>query len=321
MKYPMACNWLTYKIIEDGSRTMVKDILFEEEHLLDTETATFLQKLDGNANPYKIDNDLSKQEVECILQTLKERCLVRDSKTLFKTFGSLYRTLFIMKSCNKKCRNRCRKLNACLLIFWLPILIAALKYFWAHLDAIGSLDHITLGSIVFLIIGVCLHEIGHGLSAIAYGGQVFEAGVKISLLPGAYVMYDVSNVKSRANRIQTLAAGIEMNCVLSSVLFFLLIHLPAFSGFFLGGAIMNLVLALINLLFIEGLDGAKILSELLGDDDIFTKAKETLFNGAKRKKTLKSGIGLVRLSMCFSLIFFQIMLPILIVINLLGVLV
>lgn len=317
--YPMINSWVTFKTNKKGT-CCIKDHILDEEYTIEPEVARFLRKLDGKTNPYRINSSFSKSEVKQILEIADELFLVRKSKTVIKTFGSLYRTLYTVKP-NKKRRTYCRALNAILMLLWLPVLLVGIKIFLSGYNRNLSFDYITLGSIVSIIIGMFLHEFGHGVSTICYGGKVFEMGIKIGLLPGAYVFSDDTNIKSAINRIQTLAAGVEMNFMFSGVLLVLTVCLPQFAGFCFGGAVTNISIGLLNLLFVEGLDGQKIVCELLGDPDLFNKAKRALFISKERKRILKEGgQGYVKLAVCASLLSFQILLPIIIVVNILGVL-
>lgn len=317
--YPMINSWVTFKTNKEGN-CCIKDHLLDDEYTVEPEVAHFLRRLDGKTNPYRISSSFSKSEVNQILEMADDMFLVRKSKTVIKTFGSLYRTLYTVKP-NRNRRTYCRALNALLMLLWLPVLLIGIKTFLNGFDRNLSFDYITLGSIVSLIIGMFLHEIGHGVSTICYGGKVFEMGIKIGLLPGAYVFSDDTNIKSTMKRIQTLAAGVEMNFMFSGVLLILAVCLPQFAGFCFGGAITNFSIGLLNLLFIEGLDGQKIVCELLGDSDLFSKAKRALFISKERKRVLKEGgQGYVKLAACASLLSFQFLLPIIIIINILGVL-
>ena len=140
------------------------------------------------------------------------------------------------------------------------------------------------------------------------------------ILPGAYVLLDVSTVKKRLQRIQINAAGVEMNFLLCGIFLVLGVVNPLLGGMFLNAAICNAFLGALNLTFIKGLDGAAILSNLLGVDDIIDRARRIVFNREARKRVIRKGSsGYATVAVCYMLFALQIALPTLLITNVLEI--
>ena len=127
----------------------------------------------------------------------------------------------------------------------------------------------------------------------------------------------MKNIKSRRKRAHVNAAGIEANLLLAGIGFYLACFLPEAGGFLFFAAVQNAMLALINLIFVTGIDGMAIISEFTGCDDLFRYAKKTVVNTERRRRLCHSGInGLVTMGVCCIAICMQIGLPLLVVFNL-----
>jgi len=211
--------------------------------------------------------------------------------------------------------------NSLLLISWLPVLITGIVLFARNLEII-EFDLLWTGYFIGLICGVLFHEFGHAFAGISYGAKVFEMGVMLMyrILPGAYVLLDVSTVKKRLQRIQINAAGVEMNFLLCGIFLVLGVVNPLLGGMFLNAAICNAFLGALNLTFIKGLDGAAILSNLLGVDDIIDRARRIVFNREARKRVIRKGSsGYATVAVCYMLFALQIALPTLLITNVLEI--
>ena len=91
---------------------------------------------------------------------------------------------------------------------------------------------------------------------------------------GAYVMSDDSDVRHRMQRVQIYAAGVETNFLLTGLFLIAAVTFP-FGGYgWTIAALENLILALINLLPIDGIDGSRILALFLGIRDPYDSAKK-----------------------------------------------
>ena len=132
-------------------------------------------------------------------------------------------------------------------------------------------------------------------------------------LPCAYVLIEDSKVKKTMKRAQIKTAGIEMNMLLGGIF---LVLSEVFNGqfyLFLQAAILNILLAVVNASFIEGIDGMSVLAEFLGIDDFARKAKVVVKSHARKRKLKRMGMnGSAFLTACYIIRIFQILLPLMI---------
>ena len=314
MKYPMINNWLTFKRINKYEYS-VQDFLYESEYTMGYQIANFARRLDGEHNPYSIDKTCSREEVDRMMSLLEENDLLRYNKTLFSEFGSIYRTLWIPKH-TVTGRILAAIWNILLNLLWIPVFILGVIVFSKRMP-IGGSDYIIIGAILGLIPGTILHELGHLCSGIYHGAKVFEMGVMVSsFLPGAYVLLDSSNLKSKLAKVRITSAGVKSNILLAGFLLLLACAFPSIGSPLLGAAFNNAFLALINLTLIEGLDGASIVSDLLGIEDIVSKSKEILRSKKTRQKLYQKGLtGYAVLTVAALLRSMQIALPLLFIIE------
>ena len=185
-----------------------------------------------------------------------------------------------------------------------------------------NFDYVIVGSVAGMLIGLVMHELGHMFACLAYGGRVFEVGVMLQFLfmPGAYVLMNESKIKKRMRRVQVSAAGIEMNLLLTAIFLIISARFESLSGFFLGAAIQNVFLALLNLTLVDGFDGMAIMGELLGVENVISKARRITRFKFKRKKLEKDGIsGKATIAVCYILRGIQIALPLIFALNIVGV--
>ena len=317
--YPKISNTLTYKRVSADTVEVV-DYLTENSFDFGIEVARFVRQLNGYTNPYKIRTALSKEEVDDTISFLDEYGLIRHRDTISVSFGTKLKTLWIPK---KTAFLKMLSIipNALLMISWLPLLIIGILSFVTNIENI-EFDLLWTGYFIGLLVGMVVHEFGHAFAGIAYGARVFEMGVLIMhcILPGAYVLLDRTPVKRRLQRIQINAAGVESNFWLCGVCLLLGSAFPAFGGMFLNAAICNAFLGALNLTFIKGLDGAAIVSELFGVDNVVDRAKKVVFSAKIRKRMVCQGpSGLASVVMCYTLFVLQIALPVLLVTNVLEV--
>ncbi len=287
MKYPRINNWLIFEPVRQGS-CRVTDCLYDEVFLLSGALARFAKQLDGKTDPYAVDPRLSWREVRSLLQALEENDLLRQDRILCKSLGTICLTLCIPRV-TPLLRAAAFLINLLLNLLWLPLLLAGILLFWNRLPPLegGSL---VAGCLCGLLAGISLHELGHACACLAHRGRVFELGVMVqNFLPGAYVLMDIRTVKNRMARVQIYSAGVQMNLLLTGILLLLTIGVPAMSGAFFCAAVINAFLALLNLTFIEGLDGTAIISELIGAEDLVGSAKRALFSRKRRQRLMKKG--------------------------------
>jgi len=307
--YPKLRSWLLFKKNPDGQYT-VRDCYREMEFTVGSGIAYFARKLDGKTDPFTILPGCPRREVQEMLDTLNENEFLRYGRVLDSSKGSITYSLIMPK------KYRTDSIipvlvNYLLLILWLPTLLFGLNCFIQKLPDIDN-GSALLGQWIAIIIGAILHEAAHASAALCYGGRVFEAGALLmNYMPGAYVMIDDAPVKKRLQKVQILAAGVEMNMLLSGIGWLLCVYVPSQSGFFFGFAFGNLLLALLNLTFGEGLDGMAAMGKLLGIECSFVAlAKYTLTHKEEWIRLLKAGPhGIVELLICCLLVVLQLVMP------------
>lgn len=317
-RFPMMANWLLVKLSKDGMYH-IKNVLTEENYELDYDTFHFLQSLDGNRNPYKIGREYDV-DTEYLLDYFEENWLTRtDGRKLLSAGGTYLRTIYVPK--RKRSTSIMPKLyNLLLMIGWLPVFLLGVYRLLFASCSLNS-DFMLLGYIFALVVGLILHEISHAMSCLAYGGSFLEAGVMWEhVYPGAYVMIDKSNIKSRLKRIQIDAAGVEMNLLLAGVFLILATNIELLSGFFLSAAFSNAIIALFNLVFLEGLDGCHVLGELLGLKDGVSGAEliiqNYLKNGDLKEMTANRKVIVIT---CVVLVLYQVLLPVIFINSVLSI--
>ncbi len=318
MSSPILANWIRFKKI-DEEKYLVRNLLTDEKFYLDSYMVWFAKKLNGKRDPDKIDRRLTKEDVDYICNELEEKNIVRERQILSKSIFEVLLTLWMPRVTNKL-RLVSFLLNSLLLIFFIPMFVFSI-YLIFSIPFDFNMDYIFIGSIVGIILGMVLHELGHMFACLSYGGYVFELGLMLNMfVPGAYVLMNEKPIKKKMHRIQVSAAGIEMNIMLSAFCLMLCTLIESLSGFFLGMAINNVFLALVNMTFIRGFDGSTIISELLGVEDVIGKAKRVIKSKRAKKILINKGVlGKGAIACCYILRTLQITLPILLLLNVVGV--
>ena len=297
MKYPMATNYLTFKR-KSKYLYEVYNALTEERFTIGCILYDFLSSLDGKTNPYVQHPFLSCQEIDDAMHFFKGNGLIRTNRILHRTAGTIYLSTWLFpKHSSNFIQSFSKIYNGILLYFWLPIFLIGL-YFSCNsiINSISHTDHLSaywiIGTILGLVLATVVHEGSHALAAKAYGAYVFECGIIISCFcPGAYVLIDSNNIDSIYKRIQILLAGIESNFLISGIILILSHFFPSLAPIFVSAAIVNIFLAVTNLLFFKGSDGASIMNCLLG----ITKINPILFI-----KQSKPGFGKTKLTIMFN---------------------
>lgn len=261
MRYPMLNNWLVFTR-KNQYEYDVRDYLYDENFTMGVTIAKFARKLNGYRNPYNINMGLSKDEINYMLNQLRDHNLLRYRRLLVGGLGVHYSLWFIKR--NPIVMKVARIWNGFLMLSWLPVLVLGILCFIRYLP-ITNTDFMWIGNILGIVLGALLHEVGHAFAGLTYGARVFEMGIMIkALMPGAYVLIDSQIVKSKMKRIQIYAAGVESNALLAGMCLLIACAIPNAGAFLLNAAIGNMLMALINMTLSSGLDGATILSELLG---------------------------------------------------------
>lgn len=318
MKNPTLANWVRFKELNEDEY-LVYDLNLNERHTLDAYSVWFAQHLNGETDPYKIDKNLTKNETDDLLKDLEEKNVIRDKRFAAKNIFRVLVTL-LQPNITPTLRVVSFFLNGLLMLSFMPLFLTSIVCF-LKIEPYINYDFALLGSVVGLVVGLVFHELGHMFAAAGYGALVFELGIGIqTLMPCAYVMMNDKNIKKKSHKIQINAAGVEMNLLLTAVFVFLAVKFINYNGFFLMAALQNFVMAISNLIFIRGLDGAFIMSNLLGIEKIFEKAGETLRNKGKRRRLLKQGTsGKAILASCFLIKGIQIASPLYLIVAIVGV--
>lgn len=318
MKYPTLANWIRFKRTSENEYEIV-DLLHDKRITTDAYTVWFIRQLNGKRNPYLIDKTKTKDEVDLLLDRFETKEIIRDkrflSKNIFQTLITVWRPRV-----TSNLRLASFFINFLMMISFVPLILFSAAYFILFVNDI-SLDYIITGSVAGLIVGLALHELGHMIACLGYGGRVFEVGLGLNFfLPCAYVLMNENHIKTRMRKVQVSAAGIEMNFLLASLCLFLATHIEFLSGFLLGAAIQNVFLAFLNLTLIDGFDGMAIMNEILGTDSAVEKAKRVTKSKVLRKRLKKDGVsGRTTIFACYILRIMQIGLPVVVLLNIVGV--
>lgn len=283
----MLNNWLVFSR-KNQYEYDVHDCLYDEDFTMGVTIAAFARKLNGHRNPYSINMGLTKAEINHMLKQLREHDLLRYGRSLDAGSGSHYTLWFIKR--NPLLMEVARLWNCLLMLSWLPVFIFGVLFFIRDLPIINT-ECMWLGNILGIVFGALLHELGHAFAGLTYGARVFEIGIMINaLLPGAYVLMDSQSVKSKMKRIQIYAAGVESNALFAGVCLLMACAIPYAGAFLLNATIGNIILALVNITFGGGLDGASILSELLGIENLVEDTKKVVLNRRIRRKLRSKGM-------------------------------
>lgn len=308
MNYPKLCNWILLKKNTDGSFD-ARDCLTETEYTLGGTIGYFARKLDGKTDPFSILPGYPRREVHAMLDELNEVNFLRYGRVLDSSKGSVTYSLIMPRKYRSKSIIPVL-INYFLLVLWLPTFLFGIDCFLSNLPDLDG-GSILLGQWAGISIGTLLHEISHWSSALCYQCRVFEAGVLLHhYMPGAYVMIDDTPIRSRLRKVQVLAAGVEMNILLSGIALFLCAYVPSQSAFYFGAALSNLLLALLNLTFTEGLDGMAAMGKLLGADYLVARARYVLTTKEERIRLLRAGPhGVIELLICCIFVALQVVVP------------
>ena len=225
-------------------------------------------------------------------------------------------------------------LNVLLMVSFLPILIFGI-YVYLNVDDFGYYDLPLLGRIVYahpvlyvwgfnifsLICRGAIHEVCHGIACRAYGGRVFEYVAMINILPGFYTLMDDSRIRSRLNKIQILAAGVEGNLLLAGGFLLLAGVFPDLKDVVSVGALVNLIMTFVSMMAIDGTDGMKILLLLIGVDLEDVEAIKHMTKGRRKREMLKNDgyYGYAKLTACHMIIWLQRIYPLLILLDVIAI--
>lgn len=300
-KYPMIKPWLEYHRVSDDEYEIENEIapgeIDEDPLRLPGYFVDFMQKLDGKTNPYIIDPSINKRTVRTYIRFLSKKGYLRDAKRN-RDVGRL--AFSVVKFDGKpKYSKTSVLLNLFLSLLWVPVLVCGIVLgvkAWNNYAVFD--DTYMLGLLFGLAIGLPFHEADHAIAAKAYRDPVYEIGIRISLIPAAYTLMKETAVKNRLKRTHIYAAGVETNFLLAG-LFFAAVYFIPDSGirtFLFYAGLENILLGVANFCFFLPLDGFKIITTLIGADDMAWSMLIALIMPSTWKEQLGQGpSGLARM--------------------------
>ncbi len=317
MKHPMLANWIEFERVSQNEY-IVTDLLTDTRLRTDAHTAWFVRRLNGRRDPYRIDRKKSKAEVDALLAELENNNIIRERRFVCKSLLQLLVTVWQPRM-TARLRTVSVVANILLMILWLPLLLFSLYYYFTSShdsEMVLMLPGMGIGA----LLGLTLHELSHLFACVAYGGRAFDVGVMLYFfIPGAYVLMSDTDIKKRMQRVQVKAAGIEMNFLLTAVFLILAAWTGDFYGLLVGAAFQNAFLAFLNMTLIGGFDGAGVISELCGCDDLMDRVKKVTGGRKKRKRLCRDGFsGIATVAFCYILRFAQCAFPVLLLLNVTG---
>ncbi len=317
--YPCMANWVVLRRRE--GKIFARNCLLDEEDEITEREARYLLRLNGRRNPLSI-RGFSCEECEEYFEQVNDQYLLRTPERKLVLDSMKLYTLFIPREMRARSVLP-RVLNDLLLSLCIPLLLFGI--YRVFCCGVHFNDTYTLtGSVVGLLIGIVLHELGHTVACLGYGGRWMEAGVmRRGLIPGAYVLIDYSGIRSRLKKVQINLAGVEMNLLLAGVLLTVFSYaddcrlLYYWSGAASAASLQNILLVCLNLTFVEGFDGEQVISLLLGKESAVGAARASvrcLFDRRKRRRYFeREGInGLANVLVGSIILLFQLLIPILI---------
>lgn len=316
MKYPRKDRFLTFRRISKN-RVRVENKMLEEYWDLNLEKAYFLKLLNGKRDPYKIFPDMSKKNIDILLEEFEDEGLFDCYGRVMKLgLGSVLISLF-NPNIKKAHRKIARFWNRFLLLSWLPVLILGLYvYIKVNWDYVTGSYSTLNGYIWGLGGGLLLHELSHAAACIGYGGEWYEIGIGLHcFIPSAYVLINYDDLTNRYKRAQISAAGCEANIFLAG-LFLCLLKLGIFdSGVLIIAAFINGLLGVFNCSLLDGVDGLNTFQEFF-DRNFCEKAKRLVFDKRAKHMLRRKGInGRVTILASYFVCFLQSLLPVILILN------
>lgn len=305
MKYPMLSNWLTYKEDKEVPYTYeVRHGLYGDYSFrLSAFELEFALKLNGRRDPYTIDPDLNREEVDILIQRLDSFDALRRSRVLYSEKGTRYKTVWIPTF--SESGGIARAVNLLLMLLWLPVLLVGLISF------LPSPPGIEPGIFEFLVscafsayVSPMLHELGHCVAGLAYGCRVYEIGTFTEnyVIPGAYASVESSRLCSPLKRVQVYAAGLEVNCLIMGASLWAATEIQSLSAMFVLIAAFESFYLIYNLTFVyKGTDGVCIIKALLGmPEDEYSIPAVKIVQNREKPSLGKSKSGVIALNVLFA---------------------
>lgn len=324
-RYPKKSRYLVFSEGKDGTvqiHNCAPTVYDDREFLtVSPDTADYINRLDGKTSPYRIDESLTRYEVRQLIRELRINKLLDDRKRFRRLGFTVLLTLYIPR-CADRLKKAATVWNNLLMLLWIPALIAGI---WTFANGDFPLTESTISPYIWMLLGMAagmfLHEVSHAAACLSYGGHFFEMGLTCRfLMPGAYVLIDYSEIKSRFKRAQIDAAGVEMNFLLAGILL-LLVWIPGipFDACLYAG-IINILTGLLNMAMVFGVDGMNVFCEFLSGKDTLVDVLAVLTSRPMRRALAAQGInGRVTIASCYVLAVFQLLSPILTVMSVVAI--
>ena len=275
MTYPCVKPWLEYRRISETEYEVDNCLVIgdwdADPPTLPSEIVVFMRSLDGQTNPHYIDRSLTKAQVKEYLQTLDAYGFLREK---YRNHDMGRFVFPIVRLDGKPRYSRMAVIiNRLLMLLWLPFLIGGVA---ACVHTAGNIAYssfaLTVGVGLGLLLGAVLHELAHFTAGRAYMAPIYELGVTWKfLLPMAYTYMNTDMVKSRMKRVQILGAGTEASLFFAGCCGLLSAIIPSgavVQTIFFYAAIENAALGVFSMCFFAPFDGFKMISILLGADDM-----------------------------------------------------
>lgn len=147
-------------------------------------------------------------------------------------------------------------------------------------------------NILYLIINIFFHELGHVIFCLKAGRKVYSYGFKLNFgIPMFYI--DTSDIcmAKKKERILTSLGGVYFNSIIGIFIFILAVFLKNNNLVVIANISYYFVLS--NLLPFIRLDGYYVMSDLLEVNNLSKEAKKSFINCNKLEKTRKTIILLI----------------------------
>ena len=324
MKYPKLVSWMKVRRTSEGEYVLV-DMVEDKEYELSKEEAYIAVNLNGKTDPSTLKIPSGNVKRNEFIDALISNKHAKKHRWMSLGLSQKILTLWEPKV-SEGLVILSELMNSLLLISWLPLLIAGICFFVRN-DPDFYTDEvwvgIALGTALGLFLGMAVHEAGHMFACLSYGGNMYEAGLLLCyfILPGAYVIIDDKPVRSRLKKLQIYAAGVEMNFALAGFALIVSAYTEGVvSLIVLGITSTNIILGCMNFIMVGSMDGMRMFSALFGSDNVLVNAIDVITSRRRRQKLKKSGVsGTATVLMCGIICATQIALPLLLIVNVLGV--
>lgn len=226
-------------------------------------------QFDGKTDPRVIYRNYSQAKIDKVLNTLIKKKIILENQYYFRDDDGLKFNVYVKNKSLKS--NVLYKCAAKFIVYLGPISFMSSLSFLAEtgmyhvlIDRLNFFEVIFFG-LVGVALGILLHEIGHAINIVANNQELLAIGYNISRVFG-YNEYILDQNLSRQHKFEIAIAGVATNLLFAALLIIYAVLLDI--SFFIPMAIANIYLAIINLGFQKGIDGAMILENLMGIDGL-----------------------------------------------------